>query len=509
MRHIRIYVATFAAFTLTLSLLLPGRGSAQQNVAIPQVIGEAFVLEYDEPGQRLLVDAGETNFSTNEVTEIRLDAGTIFVDRRNKPTEAKALRPGMSLEIRGERVAGAMTARLIKIQTNVEKWEANFEGYFERLEGNVAWVDGQRVALEPGAAVKGAAGWKGKAFNSFGEMMLGSVVKGSGVRRADGIVYARKVETKPNIFTDGDRKVRSAVDQGLAVPQLKQLPDGKVTQLSGGVVKIANQQFKLVEDLDMQTYVNLVGNKVVPRYVKDLARDDPARPLFRFYLIEDETFNAFAFPDGSVFIHTGLLKMLKNEAQLAAVLGHEVAHVTNEHARKSNESKLVMAGKVLGAVGVETKGTLVEMGLGLFANKFGREMEAQADRVGLMYMYEAGYDPREAPKVWRELTKLVKENAVANFIYSDHPTAKARLKNLNREITFNYFKVDFAGTLTNEERFRNTVGAFFGWIPRPKPPQAVPTASPAAAPAVQAGPRPKPAPGRSAPIKGKGGRKRP
>ncbi len=128
-------------------------------------------------------------------------------------------------------------------------------------------------------------------------------------------------------------------------------------------------------------------------------------------------------------------------------------------------------------------------------------MENQADRVGLMYMHDAGYDPREVPKIWRELDRLltsaVKEtnsgnrntssvsvtdilpksskNKVENFLYSSHPEAVARLKNLNREIAYNYYDTDFSQTKVKADEYRESVGYYFGWIKKPEPPKPAPT----------------------------------
>jgi hypothetical protein len=135
-------------------------------------------------------------------------------------------------------------------------------------------------------------------------------------------------------------------------------------------------------------------------------------------------------------------------------------------------------------------------------------MEDQADRVGLSYLYEAGYDPREAPKVWREITKQVKENSVTNFLYSTHSTARARLKNLNREIAYNYYGTDFGQTLAGTDTYMNAVGSFFGWIKKPVPPQPKQGSSALAQPSTSGGPKsvlPKQNKGK-APVTKKGGK---
>ncbi len=81
--------------------------------------------------------------------------------------------------------------------------------------------------------------------------------------------------------------------------------------------------------------------------------------MFRFYVLEDDTPNAVALVDGSVFIHTGMLKLLENEAQVAIVLGHEIAHVTNEHVRRRVQASVPLAwlSAIVGATTVQSIGS--------------------------------------------------------------------------------------------------------------------------------------------------------
>jgi hypothetical protein len=438
-------------------------GLPQQQVGIPTKIKDGYVLEFPEPYNRLVLDIGETNFTTRETTEVEITADTQFMNKRGIPIEKSVVRPGMELEIQGERFGTHVVARTVKVITNIENWEVEVKGYFEKLEGDIARIDGQAVVLGQGVVIQGDKEWKGKQFRSFSEMMLGSEVEIKGIRQPDGLIIAKEGKTRPNVFTGTDKKLIKAAQDNLALP-----PSNK---LAGGKVKIGNKEFKLVESLELQSYVTQVGYKVIPHYVKDMPREDPGKLTYRFYVIEDDSFNAFALPDGSVFVHTGLLKMLKNEAQLAAVLGHEIAHVTYEHSSKRWGKLLVLSSisqvtePVLKEFGLKTIGDLVKFGLGVFSNKFSRDMENQADRVGLFYMFEAGYDPREAPKVWRELLKVVKEDAVSNFLYSDHPSARARLRNLNREIAYNYYNADLREKITGEEEYYAAVGRYLGMVP--------------------------------------------
>jgi hypothetical protein len=465
---------------------------SQQNIPVSIKLKDAFILSVDATEGKLLVDLGDNVITTDESVKVNINSKTNFLDKKKKPVDIKLLRPGVLLEIEGQKLGTDVTADRVTVLTNLQDWEVTVAGYFEKLDGDTAEIDGQRIKLETNAKIKGADEWKSRDFNSFNDMMLGSEARVEGVRKSDGIVYAARITTKPNSFTKSEKELRLKLSQNLNLTGVE-VDAGAVKQLSNGNVEIGGKKFKLVESLEVQTYVNKVGFKLVPRYIKDLDRNDPSKLSFRFYAVEDPTPNAFAFADGSVFIHTGLLKILKNEAQLAGVIGHEMAHATYEHSRRTNESLLVKVPVVGEKLGVLSKGDLVTFGLGVFANKFSRDMENEADRVGLRYMFDAGYDPRESPKVWRELSKLTQTNSIETFLYSSHPEATARLKSLNREIAYNYYDTDFSKTLVKTDEYMAALGLYFGWIKKPERPKATPTPAPTK-PATTAKPTPTPRP---------------
>jgi hypothetical protein len=490
---------SFCLAILSIGIFLYGfaeSGKSQKILSTSAPIKDAFVLEFKEPYEKLSVDVGDNTITTGETLTIDITPQTVFIDKKKKPVDKKLIRPGVKLEILGNKVSTSVTAASIMVITNLDNWEVNLEGYFEELNENkdIAIIDGQKVSLENKAKIKGEDEWKSLSFTSFDDMQLGAEVRVKGIRKSDGIVYANTVTTKPNDFSKNEKALRLKLNQNLGLTGIE-VDAGAVKKLSNGTAVIGGQKFKLVEDLAVQTYVNKVGFKLVPRYIKDLDRNDPSKISFRFYVVEDETINAFAFADGSVFIHTGLLKILKTEAQLAGVIGHEMAHATHEHSRKSIDSvfsktKTILQNNVL------QDDSLITFGLGIFANKFSRDMENQADRVGLRYMYDAGYDPREVPKIWRELDRLTNAAAsepkltdkgksigisdilpkkskasIENFLYSSHPEAVARLKNLNREIAYNYYDTEFGQTKVKTDEYRQALGYYFGWIKKPVRPQ--------------------------------------
>ncbi len=166
---------------------------------------------------------------------------------------------------------------------------------------------------------------------------------------------------------------------------------------------------------EAERYVDWLGMQLVPSWARD-------RFDFRFVVLADPNPNAFAFPNGTVFVHTGLVAAVENDDQLAAILGHEVAHVTQYHGARAYKAYQIrsffaeMAQTALQAIleEKEEKGKAdpflvvvaeigIEMAAGIAVSGYGRQYEDQADRVGLRYAVAAGFDPLPAPAVWRLL----------------------------------------------------------------------------------------------------------
>jgi predicted Zn-dependent protease len=155
-------------------------------------------------------------------------------------------------------------------------------------------------------------------------------------------------------------------------------------------------------------------------------------------IFEDSSVNAWAMPGGKIGVHTGILEVTENEHQLAAVIGHEIAHVT---ARHSNEraSRAALTGIGIEALAVilgggytggaytaqETMRAGAALGLTL---PHTRSQETEADIVGLEYMAKAGFDPRAAVKLWQNMSQ--KNEKEPPEMLSTHPTSETRIENL-------------------------------------------------------------------------------
>lgn len=147
---------------------------------------------------------------------------------------------------------------------------------------------------------------------------------------------------------------------------------------------------------------------------------------FRIRVMRDAGMNAFALPNGAIYIHTGLLARMENEAQLAALLGHEGIHTVNRHAIKGNRELLsksaIYAAVTLGGWG----GSLFTMAS---VTGYHRDLEREADAEGFRRMVAAGYDPSEAPKLFRILGAWIEETGVKDpYFFSSHPKVKERIE---------------------------------------------------------------------------------
>lgn len=161
---------------------------------------------------------------------------------------------------------------------------------------------------------------------------------------------------------------------------------------------------------------------------------------WEFVVFDDPTPNAFALPGGKVGVHTGLFQIVQNDAHLATVVAHEIAHVTSNHAqgRMDQQSKLALGGELLGALfgsNSETRqsvGQLYGIGTQLAVGlPFNRQQELEADRIGMIYMARAGYEPAQAIDLWRRFGayKAQRGGEEMEFLRT-HPLSSTRIKAL-------------------------------------------------------------------------------
>ena len=210
----------------------------------------------------------------------------------------------------------------------------------------------------------------------------------------------------------------------------------------------------LYEDVQLDVYLNRVARRLQP---PEVWRCIP----FQIKVIEDPHLNAFAYPNGVIYVHTGILARMDNEAQLATLLAHEMTHATHRHAVKNfrsikNKTAIlatiqVSAGGLGGGIAdlVNVLGTLGTMAA---VTGYSRELETEADTVGFDLMVAAGYDPREAPKLFVHLKQeLEAEDIQDPYFFGTHPRLQNRIDNYEAFLENNY--PDYAGDLDNAAIF--------------------------------------------------------
>lgn len=196
-----------------------------------------------------------------------------------------------------------------------------------------------------------------------------------------------------------------------------------------------NRQLPLVRDAAINRYINDLGRSIA-------RHADPRGIRYTFYVVDSEQINAFAIPGGHVYVNRGLIERADNLSELAGVLGHEVAHVSERHgieqwqrAQNANLGLSVLYGVLLGRqpgtverVGIQAGGAAV------FAS-YGRDAEREADLRGVEYVTRAGIHPRGMVTFFQELLAERQRNpSRLEQWFSTHPLTEERIANTSRAI---------------------------------------------------------------------------
>lgn len=218
----------------------------------------------------------------------------------------------------------------------------------------------------------------------------------------------------------GNREVGFvSFDQQIAIGKQHYLP---AQQMQGG---------QYLVDPKVSAYVNQVGQKVAA---------ESGVPLpYEFVVLNSSVPNAWALPGGKIAINRGLLTELRNEGELAAVLGHEAVHAAARHGAKAMERGMLLQGAML-ATAIGTRDSehsqillgAAQMAAGLITTKYGRNAERESDFYGTEYLAAAGYDPRAAVTLQETFVRLSKDRAQSNWLqglFASHPPSTERVEN--------------------------------------------------------------------------------
>lgn len=225
-----------------------------------------------------------------------------------------------------------------------------------------------------------------------------------------------------------------------SVPGVKEPSDQQINSEANKAYEQVKKKSKLSTNRRWTSMVKRVSQRIAK------ASGEPFE--WEVILIEDKQVNAWCMPGGKMAVYTGIMPILKTEAALAAVMGHEVAHATLRHGKKgytraikTKMTGLLVGGAVLigGEILCKTENCKKLAQVGALASgfaaefynrKFSRGDETDSDKVGQIYMAKAGYDPREASKVWERMGKNSGGQAPPEWM-STHPASHKREDNLN------------------------------------------------------------------------------
>ena len=238
--------------------------------------------------------------------------------------------------------------------------------------------------------------------------------------------------------------------------QLKLIPEVTLNKQAAQIYRNVQKKTKLSNDKKQLNEIKEIGSRIesaVSAYFDSINKPDPTYNFrWEYILIDnDKILNAWCMPGGKIAVYTGILKITKNKNGLAAVMGHEIAHAVAKHSVERASRALVLnVGTAAldiftgGAIsntsrttGVDVAGMLRTFGID---NPFGRKQETEADYLGLIFSSLAGYDIREATKIWERMKESNKGKEPPEFM-STHPSSTNRIKNIQgwlNEIIINY-----------------------------------------------------------------------
>ncbi len=215
------------------------------------------------------------------------------------------------------------------------------------------------------------------------------------------------------------------------------------------VLSLSNEQYqsymksaKVSTSVTNTNMVKRVGQRIASAVISYLNTNgygnEVSQYQWEFNLVQDQNVNAFCMPGGKIVVFEGLLPVTQDEASLAIVVGHEVAHAVAKHSaeRISNEVRKQYGSQILGSVlsssGVDASwqqigATVFSLGSQFGAAAYSRKQENEADHLGLIFAAMAGYNPEVAVNFWQ---RMAASTSGSYMLLSDHPSDETRIKNI-------------------------------------------------------------------------------
>jgi predicted Zn-dependent protease len=195
---------------------------------------------------------------------------------------------------------------------------------------------------------------------------------------------------------------------------------------------------------ELEAGVRLLNDKIVNEYVnrvgQNIVRNSDAKVPFTIKVIDDDEINAVSLPGGFFYVNTGLILAAEDEAELAGVMAHEIAHVTARHAMEQNGKGQLAQLAVLpisiftGGIGGMIMQQGLNLGLLMGFSKFSRGAEEEADWLGLQYLYKSGYDPGASVSFFEKLQARESARKKIGTLFASHPATEDRVQETKRNI---------------------------------------------------------------------------
>lgn len=223
--------------------------------------------------------------------------------------------------------------------------------------------------------------------------------------------------------------------------QMMLVSDQQMDALGRKAFQEIKEKTPVVHDAAIENYVRCVS---VP--ITEAARDQLAVSQWDLVVFQDSSANAFALPGGEIGVNTGLLSVAQTDAQLAAVVGHEVGHVIARHGAERMSEALVAQGGlalidafILGKSVGDQKKKLILGALGIGTQlgvilPHSRTQESEADLIGLHLMARAGFDPQQSVELWKNMIRSSRGEAPPEWL-STHPASESRITNLEQNLS--------------------------------------------------------------------------
>lgn len=238
--------------------------------------------------------------------------------------------------------------------------------------------------------------------------------------------------------------------------QLSIIPESEVQSLAVGQYKTFLDSNTVLPATNKDAVmVKKVGNRIVEAIKKYYAEKGLSSELdgyaWEVNLVKNNEINAWCMPGGKIVVYTGLLQVTKNEASLAVVMGHEIAHALARHGSERMSQAMVQQGLGIGlSIALSSKPALTQdifnsaygIASGIAMPAFSRSNELEADKYGLRFSSLAGYDPREAIAFWQRMSAAGSGGNTFNLL-STHPSDAVRIAELEKimdETVKNYYK---------------------------------------------------------------------